>query len=222
MTRPALTKEEKKLFEVADKGISAEFIDLLEKYLSRPRKNAAGNINVQNERGRTFLHFAGAKADRLMAQHLLNLGARADICDDDKFLPLHMAVWAGNRDVAQLLLEKSPEVINARTEDGCGILHYCLTGNNCEEDDVLFYIQNGVDVSMCNKAGESALLKAVHFGRIPQASLMLRELHEQLDRTALMQLLKPTVMACAKFARHSLLSQCFQLGFDVNYVTFHF
>lgn len=76
------------------------------KAMAKTIVTSGGDINVQNQRGATPLHFyAGANAKRPFLECLLELGANPSIRDCQGRTPFMWAVARGNRDAMHLLLE---------------------------------------------------------------------------------------------------------------------
>jgi ankyrin repeat protein len=91
----------------------------------------------------------------------------------DGFTPLHLAVFFGRRDVAELLLAHNPDV-NAVARNPMGVtpLHSAAAGSHFEICEVL--IARGADVNARQQGGFTPLHSAAQNGNLELVDLLLK------------------------------------------------
>jgi ankyrin repeat protein len=95
------------LLVAAQERNSIPIIDLL---LEAQNVKGIGDINDQNKKGRTALHYAAAYSNEITAEHLINKGANVNHRAHVDDTPLHYAaLGALNMDIIDLLLENINE-----------------------------------------------------------------------------------------------------------------
>ncbi|MGL9779768.1 MAG: ankyrin repeat domain-containing protein, partial [Wolbachia sp.] len=82
-----------------------------------------GDVDVQNDKGETPLHFAALYGKEEVAALLLNKEANVNAKDQIGRTPLHFAALYGKEEVAALLLNKEANV-NAKDQIGRTPLHF--------------------------------------------------------------------------------------------------
>lgn len=154
------------------------------------------NINIQDSRGRTALHYAAQTENSCMiAQFLLEHGANAQIKDDDGFTVLHFAVEKVHLNLVQML---SGEVtIDISGEYGWTPLHRAAQATNYAESSMISYrgiinvyigrdlrdivqilLQAGADVNKTDADGRTALHWIARNGREAVAKEIIQPLLE--------------------------------------------
>jgi len=135
-------------------------------------------VNARHEAGHgresddsTPLHFACTKGDVDMARLLLDYGADINARNRLGHTPLHVAVWAGQRNAMELLIGKgarleTPSLVKRRTP-----LHDAVFQGNTEIIQLL--LNRGAHVDPQNEDGETPLHIACRLGREDIATLLL-------------------------------------------------
>ncbi len=84
---------------------------------------------------------------------------------------IHKAAQKGDLAKVKELLEKNPELVNAKDQDGDTPLMYAATGGSISMVQLL--IAEGADIEAKNSAGQTSLLYAVYYGKKEVAEFLL-------------------------------------------------
>ncbi|XP_031400492.1 26S proteasome non-ATPase regulatory subunit 10 [Punica granatum] len=118
--------------------------------------NNGADINVQNDGGRTALHYAASKGWRKIAV-LISHGAKINMKDKYGCTPLHRAASTGNSEMCELLIEEGAEV---DSDDKAGQTPL-MTAVICDNKEVaLLLIRHGADLDVEDKEGYTVLGRA--------------------------------------------------------------
>ena len=85
---------------------------------------SAENINQQNYKGNTPLHFAVENA--AIVNFLLSQGANLDIRNVEGKTPIHLAVQCGNLQTINAICQNNPDNIKLLTADGNTVFHEAI------------------------------------------------------------------------------------------------
>ncbi len=83
----------------------------------------AADVNLQDNEGKTALHYAVERGDRSLIEYLLSQDANINAKDKKDNTPLHYALEQNNLDLARYLLSQKADV-NVQNEEGKTLLHY--------------------------------------------------------------------------------------------------
>ncbi len=101
-------------------------------------------LDVYNK-GETAL-IQAAKNDQIEAVHfLLDQGANVEIKSNNQFAAIHYAVDRGYFEVAQMLIEKNPNIVNSKSARDWAPLHFAAARGNLEIAELL--VVKGANVS---------------------------------------------------------------------------
>ena len=144
----------------------------------------SGRVNAKNDQGQTPLAIACRMGQASIVTMLLwKFGADANITSytDNKWTPLHHAIWNVHKEVVQLLLSAEAIEVNKANKHGMTPLHLAC---GCGDIDMLKIVVQapGVDVNLRNWYGETPLLTACACGnvgnRLDRADLVV-DLHHR-------------------------------------------
>lgn len=130
-------------------------IPLMELFLQR-----GANINAINRQGEQALQLAAWKGQLNAVKWLLDHGAAINR-NGAAWSALHYAVFAGQRDIMQLLIERGGDV-NARAPNGSSVL--MMAAHEGREYLVQPLLDAGADPSARNEQGDTALSWAMRYG----------------------------------------------------------
>lgn len=138
-------------------------LPLMELFVAR-----GADVNLANSLGETALMHAAWKGKLEAVRWLLAHGARVNQ-DGAKWSALHYAVFAGNAEVASLLLENGAD-INARSPNGSSVLMMAVYEGR--EEMVRWALAHGADTSAKNENGDGALEWAMKFDQTKIARMV--------------------------------------------------
>lgn len=90
---------------------------------------------------------------------------------DREYWELICHSWYGNKEAAQALLCKRPELINVKLYSGETALHYCVVEGRL--DAVALLLELGGDPNCTDQGGDSALHSCIVLGNADMARLLL-------------------------------------------------
>lgn len=137
---------------------------------------AGADVDVQDDDGRTALHWAALTGRESIAKSLVSRGAKANAKDRESATPLHYAARHGHSEVLKVLTKAGAD-IRARTRDGQIALHWAVQPTHGPVDttavlNVLIADVTAIDEQDDN--GESALhMAARDAGMVPGAARLL-------------------------------------------------
>uniref|UniRef100_A0A8C1ILP5 Ion transport domain-containing protein n=1 Tax=Cyprinus carpio TaxID=7962 RepID=A0A8C1ILP5_CYPCA len=135
-------------------------------------------LNVQDEQGRTPLHWAVEQNQQQSCVLLLELGADPNILNNAMMGPLHLAVTKRYNHLVEVLFQ-SCDKTDANLEGDLGntpVMMACCT-NNCQAIQFLF--KHGAKMCIQNKLGHYAI-HTVAFAGAKEAMEMVLEIGEEL------------------------------------------
>lgn len=132
---------------------------------------AGNNVNFQDSKGNTALHYAIEKADQKMVLLLLDKGAKMDLNNKDNKTALGKAIKDGNKEIVSLLLDKNPKDKNYRNIHLPRGLKLTITLNNKEM--VRLFLDKGADVNYAPPKDFHPIAIAILFGDKEMVSLLL-------------------------------------------------
>jgi len=104
------------------------------------------SVIQKNEKGLTPLHEAKSVEE---AKALLEKGAEVNVRDRYDRTPLHLAVYLGKKELAELLIHNRAD-LNAKDKDGKTPLHYAVDKNNKELTELLLDMGAHINVKNNN------------------------------------------------------------------------
>ncbi|KAL8620271.1 hypothetical protein ACOMHN_064561 [Nucella lapillus] len=107
--------------------------------------NYGADLDQQDSRGRTALHWAVETHKESLAAMFVSLGADVRLADRQGFTPLHIAVRASSLACVQLLLQYDPQLLEER--DGQGASPLTLAVQKGQSDLCRYLLQAGADVT---------------------------------------------------------------------------
>lgn len=111
------------------------------------------------------LHRACYNGHLPVVEYLISVGADIKACTEDGWQPLHCACRWNKADVASLLLQNGA-IVNSRTHGGQTPLHLAASNDQAKATMELLLTTRNIDVTVCNKAGETAEQLALSYGRL--------------------------------------------------------
>lgn len=138
-------------------------LDLMELFVRR-----GADIDRSNRRGETALMHAAWKGQIEAVRWLLANGARVER-EPMQWTALHYAVFAGQEEIAALLLERGAD-LNARSPNGSSVLMIAVYEGR--EDMARRLLARGADVGVRNENGDGALEWAMKFNQPKIARLV--------------------------------------------------
>jgi len=153
-------------------GRSAELVRLLLK--ERP----APDIDVQDRRHKTALHYAAEAGQEDATLTLLRAGCHVDGSrgtDAHSITPLHVAAHSGKVHICRILLEFGADLL-VRMFDGNSILHQAassLSGWDGSTDILQQSVDTGVQIDGRNSAGYTPLVVAASCGNFAVARFLI-------------------------------------------------
>jgi ankyrin repeat protein len=147
-------------------------------------------INLQDEAGRTALHYAVRYGHISSVSLLLSKGANINICDRYHQSAFHEAVsaWNGDQTIFEKLLDDGAD-INLQDDNGETVLHLAVRYGN---EPLIKKLGRMADLSLMNRRGETALcLVSRHEARKLLLDKSFRWATENEHDAVIEQLLKP-------------------------------
>ena len=115
---------------------------------------------VQRKDGRTALHWAARNGHVGTCRWLVQCGVPPDARTHDGTCPLHWAVWQRRLDVCRYLVDEAGADLHAQNEYGCNAIQWAAQ-TACDDLRMAKWLwHKGLDVSLLNRNGHSALHKA--------------------------------------------------------------
>ncbi|MDJ1185241.1 ankyrin repeat domain-containing protein [Roseofilum casamattae] len=144
--------------------------DLLHMAMPRDSANAVkfllekgADVDIQDERGFSLLHYAAINNALTVAQVLLEQGVAVDAVPSHHSLtPLHEASTGGHINAIELLLDNGAEIDAQESVTSYTPLHLAISGNFPEAVKVL--ISRGASVKLEDSSGRTPLAHAEHLG----------------------------------------------------------
>jgi ankyrin repeat protein len=130
------------------------------------------DVNADNERGLTALHFAAAGGDSELVTYLLACGADVTAEDEEGETPLHWAVSYGNIAVCKQLVATKRVDVNAENRDGMTALHITAEANRVEL--AAYLLVHGADIAAQSRYGLTPLHIAVERKNTRLVKLLLK------------------------------------------------
>ena len=121
------------------------------------------DINEEDNKGNTPLHYASDYGQRDMVKFLLDKGVNANVINNYEETPLIFASYSGHIDAAKLLLEKSANINATNKKNQTPLMMATMQG---QTDMVKLLIEKGADVNIKDNKGWPALMMAVEKGNI--------------------------------------------------------
>ena len=116
--------------------------------------------NAGDVDGLTPLHYAAGDNHAAALVRLLDGGADVMLGDKEGDLALHIAVQEGQWEVVASLLNRMPELVDARGAWGNTALHYAAGSGQDLSDIVELLLAKGADISSKNEDGDTPLALA--------------------------------------------------------------
>ena len=137
-TNSEIDKKYDQLLLLAKRGDRQIFLDLFDQILSLP-KNLL-NLNYQDEKGNTALHYACDEGNLKIVEILLNSNCDPNMTNNKKETPLHLASKRGYFDISKKLIKKGA-LLNIYDLENNSPIHYACM-NNCLELMIYFLTKN--------------------------------------------------------------------------------
>ncbi len=156
--------------------ISIFLLDYIKDEIRNGNENAKkcldkiNNINIQDKKGRTFLHWVANFKKWEIASLLLQMGASPDIQDERKRTSLHWAACRGSADDLPFFLEKSTN-LNAKDSEGGTALYRAAEAKKWKNASII--LEAGADPNIADSGGKTPLHHAAAFAQEDQLSLCL-------------------------------------------------
>ncbi|XP_023930670.1 ankyrin repeat and protein kinase domain-containing protein 1-like [Lingula anatina] len=115
------------------------------------------DVNDQDWKGWTPLHWAALYGHTQCVQLLHQHGADTNIQDKNGWTPLHLAVWCSPKQCVQLLLQHGADT-NIQSENGWTPLHWAAFWGHTQCIQLL--LQHGADTSIQNKERKTPRMMA--------------------------------------------------------------
>lgn len=124
---------------------------------------AGHDINMQNERGVSLLHYAIESKQEGVVRELLELGANANILDDNETSPLMEAARYLNAVGLEKLIQKGA-ILEAKDLEAKTPLIYAAESGNVE--NVKRLLDRGAMLEVKDRSGKTPLIYAVQSGKL--------------------------------------------------------
>ncbi len=138
-------------------------LELMRLYLAR-----GADINARNGSGETALTLAAWKGRLEVVKWLLERGARIN-SEPRQWSPLHYAVFAGHKEVADYLISQGAD-IDARSTNGSSVLMMAVYEGR--DDLVRTLVEKGADRTVKNDWGDGGLEWAMRYNRLKIARMI--------------------------------------------------
>jgi len=112
------------------------------------------DVNFQDPRSYSALHYSSSNGDSTITEALLERGSQANIQDRNGDTPLIHAAVQGNADVVVALVEHGADV-NIQNASGESALHLASSNGHCEIVD--FLLEHAAVINQCTLDGVTAL-----------------------------------------------------------------
>ncbi|KAN0141757.1 hypothetical protein V8E53_000219 [Lactarius tabidus] len=131
------------------------------------------DVNALNKEGSTPLHqaFETWEENPDIVRLLLDHGADANVQDKSGNTLLHFAASEGDLQLARVLLERIPEVVNSQNDDGSTAFLLALKRQN--HDIAWLLLDHNPDVHACDEYGYTPLHVAVCNGKLDICRILL-------------------------------------------------
>ncbi|MBU6339010.1 MAG: ankyrin repeat domain-containing protein [Rickettsiales bacterium] len=135
---------------------------------------------------------------------------RGKDCDSKRYNFLNLAVIYGNENIVTTLLEKGGFDINDVNKDtGDSVLHLAVSKKN--HNLVKFFVDRGIDVTIKNSQGVSALCESIHYGSDDISKLIIESRnYDELDKAG------DLLYECAAKSRYETAKLLLTKGFDLD------
>ena len=151
-TNSELDKKYKQLLLLAKRGDRQIFLDLFDQILSLPKKLL--NINYQDEKGNTALHYACDEGNLKIVEFLLNAKCDPNISNNKKETPLHLASKGGYFDISKKLIENGA-LLNIYDLENNSPIHYVCMNNYVEL--LIYFLTKCPKVDTSNISGKKPI-----------------------------------------------------------------
>ena len=131
-----------------------------------------GNVNDEDERRRTALHYAVLLGKRRDCAFLLSRGANVSQTDVDGCQPLHLAASGNCSDICKLLIDHSADVTAVNTNGDTPLL---IALDSFQSSALYRSLVTNESVNIADRLGNHALHKAISKGYIHSDVLLLVE-----------------------------------------------
>ncbi len=176
-----------------------------------------GDVLVRPARASTNwtpLHMAAALGRAAVVSALLQIGAKRDIQNKDKWTPLNSSLYFGHREVARMLLNH--DTVNVATENGYTPLHSAIVSGM--EEIIPALLEYGAQISAFTLSGETPAFLASTYGRLQCLKLLMGADLDQGRKDGL----KPIHAACenghVNVVRYLISNKC-KLVMPLNVAT---
>lgn len=115
---------------------------------------------TQPKDGRTALHWAARNGYTTVCRFLVGEGVDPDVETRDQTRPLHWAVWQARLETCRFLVCEAGADIHARNAYGCNAVQWAAQTARDDEGMCRWLRAQGLDLSLLNRNGHSALHKA--------------------------------------------------------------
>lgn len=153
------------LFRATIDGDFNKFKELINKF----------DINSQNDKGWSLLHFACCYNQIEIVQYLLELeNINVNIKENEKLTPLHIAVRFGNEKIIKLLMTRHEINVNSKNKDLFTPLHYAVKYRYINIVKILLDHPD-IDINSLNKSYNTPLHIACFINEPEIAKLLLNQ-----------------------------------------------
>ena len=129
--------------------------------------NAKADVNAVNNYGWSPLFFAADNSNSDIVSLLVNNGADINLISDEGITPLLIA-----NDVESIKKKKKTTNINKANNNGITPL-IAFSGREISPEAINILLENGADVNVVDKDGETALSSAIEYGNFEIALILL-------------------------------------------------
>ena len=147
-----IDKKYEQLLLLAKRGDRQMFLDLFDQILSLPKKLV--NLNYQDEKGNTALHYACDEGNLKIVEILLNANCDTNIINNEKETPLHLASKRGYFDISKKLIENGA-LLNTYNLENNSPIHYVCMNNHVEL--LIYFLTKNPKVDIENIYGKKPI-----------------------------------------------------------------
>jgi ankyrin repeat protein len=123
------------------------------------------NVDAVDDKQRSLLHRAALSSSAKATEFLIDEGTNVNARDISGITPLHLAYGQGNVDVVKILVDRGAS-IKSVTDENRNVLHYAVTSDQWNKDEIKNLLEIGVEVNLQDAEGITPLhLAALHLGR---------------------------------------------------------
>ena len=161
---PGLIEELEELIKSSPEDLRAFIIEVVKRGIADPNEQI-GTVGV------TLMHYAASMNDIKMLEVLILAGGDVNVRDEEyEDMPLHIAAWEGNLEIARVLIKEGSS-INSLNNSLSTPLHYAVFNGHLQLVKEL--IKSGANVNLSTKDGRTAYQISIDKGHNEITKILL-------------------------------------------------